>query len=60
MNFIGGGEGNVNRIFFINEKINVSAENGVGGNVFMEADEIELLEKTKLPMAPITPFRWAI
>ena len=32
----------------VNEKINVSAENGVGGNVFMEADEIELLEKTKL------------
>ncbi|MDA9016310.1 autotransporter-associated beta strand repeat-containing protein, partial [Flavobacteriaceae bacterium] len=32
----------------VNEKINVSAENGAGGNIFLEADEIELLEKTKL------------
>ncbi len=32
----------------INEQINVSVDNGIGGNIFLEADEIELWEKTKL------------
>ena len=32
----------------VNEQINVSVDNGMGGNIFLEADEIELWEKTKL------------